>query len=586
MARVTKRRILLIVMLIIAISLITYTFLPQQPSQPLTKHTYDFIIFDIFSAKVEQPVTNLTVTVIGKNYNVSYDKPNKRDPILGGDFVYSFSNLTRGETYTIKIFSEEKVLLYNKTFTVYEDKSERITLNTQPLTVSVFVNDLPAKIPFNITIKSLEKNIEINKTLQAGGNLKISELPLGTYNIKIKYKKITLNETMLNLTGTIPSLTIRTNLYNSTIYVFDQNNKEVDNVFLDIIYDNEIIDSLVSSKNKFELKFLPPLKYNLVFKIYGVNLTVEPEPILDLSKEIKSNYNYTIFLGNLTLKVKYDDGKSARALKISINDLYNTFTGADGNATLINIPAKSKFELNIYRDILVAKIPVEISPSNNTLEITINKTKLQFNVTYHSTFGGEIKGYTIIHDQFNKTILLKTEISNHTLDILPGNYYIASYIINPLNESVNIYSKFIAINKTITVNITIPVGFRLNVNTNYPTVNVYLYYVNLKGNETLVDKKVGSLVSFYNLYVGSYKILIKTENLELSKIITINSTSEPEINISFNLTPSNNINSYIFNTLLLALILLIISITFFNYSYKAYKKKKEILKGEKIDNKK
>jgi hypothetical protein len=583
MAKLTKRAILLLITFIIGTTLVAYAFLFQPPQPPsATKHSYDFIFFDAISIKVEKPVTDLTVSIVGKNYNITLDKPNKKDPILNEEVVFSFSNLTRGETYTLKVFSKEHVLLYNKTFTVFEDKSERIELKSQPLTISVFVNDLPSPIPLNITIKNKEGNININKTSQAG-SINISEIPLGEYVIIVKHKKFTINETKININGTLPSFTIRTNLYNATIYIFDQNEKEIRNVFLNLIYNNEVLDLISSSTNKFELKYLPPLKYDLVFQLYGVNLTVEPAPILDLTTEIKPSYNYTAYLGNLTLKVKYDDGKEARGLKVSIHDLYNTFTGAQGNVTLLNIPAKSKFELKIYRDILVAKVPVELLPSNNTLEITINKISLQLNITYYYTFGGQLKGYTVFHDQFNKTNILKLEdFKNITLEIYPGNYYISSYIINPLNESINVYSKFIALNKTLTmINITLPVGFRLNIDTGDPSANVYLYYVNLKGNETLIDKKIGEKVSFYNLYLGSYKVLVEAENYKTSKIIMLNFTSEPELNISIKVAQANNINKYVFDNLILALIILTLAIIFFNFSYKTYKKKKELFKTKK-----
>jgi hypothetical protein len=583
MAKLTKRVILLLITFIIGTTLIAYTFLFQPPQPPpAAKHSYDFIFFDAISIKTEKPVTNLTVSVVGKNYNITLDKPNKQDPILKEEVVFSFSNLTRGETYTLKVFSKEQVPLYNKTFTVFEDKSERIELKSQPFTISVFINDLPSPIPLNITIKNKEGIININKTSQAG-SIHISEIPLGEYVVIVKHKKFTISETKININGTLPSFTIRTNLYNSTIYIFDQNKKQIKNVFLNLVYNNEVLDSFSSLTNKFELKYLPPLKYNLVFQLYGVNLTVKPEPILDLTTEIKPSYNYTAYLGNLTLKVKYDNGKEAKGLKVSIHDLYNTFTGAEGNVTLFNIPAKSKFGLKIYRDILVAKVPVELLPSNNTLEVTINKTKIQFNITYYSTFGGQLKGYTVIHDQFNKTNILKLEeIKNLTLEIYPGNYYISSYIINPLNESISIYSKFIALNKTLTsVNITLPVGFRLNIDTGNPSANVYLYYVNLKGNETLIDKKIGEKVSFYNLYLGSYKVLVETENYKASKIILLNTTSKPELNISIKIAQVNTINKYLFDNLVLTLIVLILAIIFFNFSYKIYKKKKELSKTKK-----
>jgi hypothetical protein len=583
MAKLTKRALLLLITFIIGTTLVAYAFLFQPPQPPsATKHSYDFIFFDAISIKTEKPVTNLTVSIVGKNYNITLDKPNKQDPILKEEVVFSFPNLTRGETYTLKVFSKEQVPLYNKTFTVFEDKSERIELKSQPFTISVFVNDLPSPIPLNITIKNKEGNININKTSQAS-SIHISEIPLGEYIVVVKHKKFTISETKININGTLPSFTIRTNLYNSTIYIFDQNKKGIKNVFLNLVYNNEVLDSYSSLTNKFELKYLPPLKYNLIFQLYGVNLTVEPEPILDLTKEIKSSYNYTAYLGNLTLKVKYDDGKEAKGLKVSIHDLYNTFTDTEGNVTLLNIPAKSKFELKIYRDILVAKVPVELLPSNNTLEVTINKIKVQFNLTYYSTFEGQLKGYIVIQDQFNKTNILKIgEIKNQTLEIYPGNYYISSYLINPLYESINIYSKFIALNKTLTmINITLPVGFRLNIDTGDPSANVYLYYVNLKGNETLIDKKIGEKVSFYNLYLGSYKVLVEAENYKTSKIIMLNFTSEPELNISIKVAQANNINKYVFDNLILALIILTLAIIFFNFSHKTYKKKKELFKTKK-----
>jgi hypothetical protein len=582
MVKITKRTILLFTTLTIGITLVAYVFLVSPPPPPVTKHTYDFIFFDAITVKIEKPVTNLTVSVVGKDYNVTLNKPNKQDPILKEEVVFSFSNLTRGETYTLKVFSDEKVFLYNKTFTVSEDRSERIELNSQSFTISVFVNDVPSTIPLNVTIKNKEGNININKTLKAG-SIRISQIPLGEYNVIVKHKKITINETKVNINGTLPSITIRTTLNNATIYIFDQNKKEIRNVFLNLIYNNEVLDLISSSTNKFELKYLPPLKYDLVFQLHGVNLTVEPSSILDLTTEIQPSYNYTAYLGNLTLKVKYDDGKEARGLKVSIHDLYNTFTGAQGNVTLLNIPAKSKFELKIYRDILVAKVPVELLPSNNTLEITINKISLQLNITYYSTFGGQLRGYTVIHDQFNKTNILKLEdFKNLTLEIYPGNYYISSYIINPLNESISVYSKFIALNKTLTsVNITLPVGFRLNIDTGNPSAKVYLYYVNLKGNETLFDEKIGEKVSFYNLYLGSYKVLVETENYKASKIILLNATSKPELNISIKIAQVNSINKYLFDNLVFALIILILAIIFFNFSYKIYKKKKELSKTKK-----
>jgi hypothetical protein len=582
MVKITKRTILLFTTLIIGITLIAYVFLVSPPPPPVTKHTYDFIFFDAITVKVEKPVTNLTVSVVGKDYNVTLNKPNKQDPILKEEVVFSFSNLTRGETYTLKVFSDEKVFLYNKTFTVSEDRSERIELNSQSFTISVFVNDAPSTIPLNVTIKNKGGDININKTLKAGF-IQISQIPLGEYNVIVKHKKITINETKVNINGTLPSITIRTTLNNATIYIFDQNKKEIRNVFLNLIYNNEVLDLISSSTNKFELKYLPPLKYDLVFQLHGVNLTVEPSSILDLTTEIKPSYNYTAYLGNLTLKVKYDDGKEARGLKVSIHDLYNTFTGAQGNVTLLNIPAKSKFELKIYRDILVAKVPVELLPSNNTLEITINKISLQLNITYYSTFEGQLRGYTVIHDQFNKTNILKLEdFKNITLEIYPGNYYISSYIINPLNESISVYSKFIALNKTLSsVNITLPVGFRLNIDTGNPSAKVYLYYVNLKGNETLIDEKIGEKVSFYNLYLGSYKVLVETENYKASKIILLNATSKPELNISIKIAQVNNINTYLLDNLVFALIILILAIIFFNFSYKIYKKKKELSKTKK-----
>jgi hypothetical protein len=582
MVKITKRTILLFTTLIIGIALIAYVFLVYPFPPPVTKHTYDFIFFDAITVKIEKPVTNLTVSVVGKDYNVTLNKPNKQDPILKEEAVFSFSNLTRGETYTLKVFSDEKVFLYNKTFTVSEDRSERIELNSQSFTISVFVNDAPSTIPLNVTIKNKEGNININKTLKAG-SIQISQIPLGEYNVIVKHKKITINETKVNINGTLPSFTIRTTLNNATIYIFDQNKKEIRNVFLNLIYNNEVLDLISSSTNKFELKYLPPLKYDLVFQLHGVNLTVEPSSILDLTTEIQPSYNYTAYLGNLTLKVKYDDGKEARGLKVSIHDLYNTFTGAQGNVTLLNIPAKSKFELKIYRDILVAKVPVELLPSNNTLEITINKISLQLNITYYSTFGGQLRGYNVIHDQFNKTNILKLEdFKNLTLEIYPGNYYITSYIINPLNESISVYSKFIALNKTLTsVNITLPVGFRLNIDAGNPSAKVYLYYVNLKGNETLIDEKIGEKVSFYNLYLGSYKVLVETENYKASKIILLNATSKPELNISIKIAQVNSINKYLFDNLVFALIILVLAIIFFNFSYKIYKKKKELSKTKK-----
>ncbi|MDT7865105.1 MAG: hypothetical protein RQ922_04400, partial [Thermoproteota archaeon] len=136
--------------------------------------------------------------------------------------------------------------------------------------------------------------------------------------------------------------------------------------------------------------------------------------------------------------------------------------------------------------------------------------------------------------------------------------------------------------KTLTmINITLPVGFRLNIDTGDPSANVYLYYVNLKGNETLIDKKIGEKVSFYNLYLGSYKVLVEAENYKTSKIIMLNFTSEPELNISIKVAQANNINKYVFDNLILALIILTLAIIFFNFSHKTYKKKKELFKTKK-----
>jgi hypothetical protein len=120
MAKLTKRALLLLITFIIGTTLVAYAFLFQPPQPPsATKHSYDFIFFDAISIKTEKPVTNLTVSIVGKNYNITLDKPNKQDPILKEEVVFSFSNLTRGETYTLKVFSKEQVLLYNKTFTVF-----------------------------------------------------------------------------------------------------------------------------------------------------------------------------------------------------------------------------------------------------------------------------------------------------------------------------------------------------------------------------------------------------------------------------------------------------------------------------------
>jgi len=587
MVKFTKTAVFFLLMLIIGISIIVYVFFPRQQVTEEEKFFYRVTFYDQISGKLNIPTTNITVKLVGENYNITLDKPNF------GNETYIFRNLTKG-TYNLLVYSKEfNLLLYNKTIEISRDVDEAITLPSQPLQIAVLINDKPSIYPYNVTIKN--EKIEVSKIISPGQVLYISQFPLGNYTVYAKYKDIVVNSTNINVAGSISYFTLKTILANVTVSLFYEKPTYINetlqytklplnNTSIYLIYQNKTIYTSSSSTNTFNITFIPLLNYTVMFNKGGLNLTLKESPYIDLSSfnGTVQHYNFTTIFGNLTVFVKYEDNNPARGILVKIGQ-YATYTGAEGNATFTELPANSKVKLIIERgNLKVLEKEVVIKENDLTIsEVIIHKIDYKIYLIPKGNIPEDLfTTYIIIQDDFNKSQIYKYYDKRLEIQLYPGIYYIGGYLILPSNNTYTVYEKYIALNQTRIENITVPVGYELKIFTKNPTDKVSLYYLIDNGNYILLNEKIGSDITFPNLSIGKYKIII-TNNGEyvFSTLFEINENSPNQISLSLDTHKPNVLENILLQTSLTLLVLLLVLsiIVFLNFRvfklFKSLKKK-------------
>lgn len=568
----SKRLITSLILFLIGISLIVYFFYPS-PTPPKL-YSYGVKVYDALGAKLSIPAKNITVVLQGitfKDFNETLSQPNL------GNSTYYFENLKPGE-YLLKIYSSHyNILLVNRTVTIEEDKIDTITLDSQTLSVSVNIGSKPSKFAYGLSIKNKDKGFIINGTIKPESTFVSGQLPLGNYSITLYYLGLEINKTDIKLNGTIAFFTFNTYVVNATFALYDSKGNLLKDTRLYLQHDSKSIGPFISSSNGLiNATNIPPLSFKAIFNYKGTNVTLKEDNLIDLSQPKNKIFNYTTYLGNLTLYVKYEDGTPAKGLHASVTPLVGGILGAEGNATFSDIPANKTYEITVDDTfIIVLKRNVTIKPEFNNITLIIPKYNLNLTLKGKNDIS-KFKIYFIIQNNFNKSIVMKIVDYKLNLQLNPGIYRIFAYVYSPINDTLLIYSEYLALNKTIEKSVDVNIGYSVNVNTSSADDVISLYYISNDNRNYLINKSSGNNVVFSNLVYGNYKIVVIRDGKYIaSYFLVINDRSPSIIYVNIDTTPNYYlIQNLQYGMILLLILLFALFITSF-LIYKSYKKKKE-----------
>lgn len=569
----SRRTLAFILLLIIGASLIFYFLYPPQPPQQPSYYSYSVKVYDAFSVKLNTPVKDVIVVLEGitnKEYNSSLKSPNLQNT------TYQFSNLTAGD-YLLKIYSAYNILLYNKTIFINENKEENIIIEAQPLTVYVNIDGSPSKFTYEVIAENLMKNFVLNGTIGPYSNHTFTELPLGEYSLSLKYLGLEISKVTLRLDGSTNSFTFNTSVVNSTFMLLDFKGKVLNETRLYLEHAGKTIGPFISSSEGIiNATNLPPLTFNVIFEYKGINVTVKENPSIDLSISENKTFKFTTDLANLTLYVKYDDGKPASGLNASLSPLIIAKLGVNGNYTFNEIPANVKLKLVIENNtFVILQKDILIEPNlNNTIELTIPKYTLSISLKGKGDISS-FKIFFVIQNDFNQSFVMRIDANKLELQLHPSIYRVYAYVYSPSNIPVLIYNEKIGLNKTIGKEVDAALGFSLAVSTSYSSDEIRLYYVDSTG-EQLIAKKQGSSAIFTDLMAGRYKVAVfREDEFIASKLILVNADSPQSIQINIDTTVPNTLLRDFAHGITLILILLSLIVLVSSLIYRGYKRRRE-----------
>lgn len=569
---ITRRTIAFILLLIIGASLIAYFFYPSsKPSAPT--YAYMLTIYDVFGNKTGVIAKNITVTLQGitfPDYNVTFKSPNQ------GNSSYFFSDLKAGY-YSLKIQSQYNILLYNKTIYIDKDKTETLVLPSQPLTIQLFVNGKPSKISYDISLMNLNRNFTLNATISStNATYTFSELPLGSYKLKLYYLALQVNETQFELSGSTSILTLNTRLLNATFLLKASNKNILNETSLYLEYEGKTIGPYTSSKNgTIFVNNIPPLKFKVVFNYKGINVTTDENAVIDFSSVTQRSFNFTTHLANLTLIAKYDNGAPAKGIGVFISSFIKGTLGNEGNITIKNIPANVNLNIKLNSSsLIIFSKNITLEPNkNNTVDLIISRYNLKINLKGYSDITN-FNIYFVVENVFNKTSL-QFKATNLNIDLYPSVYRLYVFVKTPSGGSLLIYREAFGLNSTFEKTVNVPLGYQIIVRTNSTDDIIQLYYVDQSGEYKIGEAK-GNQATFNNLVLGIYKIVVLRNGEYLaSSSVVINQDSPSQVYININTAKSPSIINFIQSSVLLLTILLII-VTFLSYLiYRNYQIRKE-----------
>ncbi|HLI46231.1 MAG TPA: hypothetical protein VKU94_03475 [Geobacterales bacterium] len=570
----SRRLIAVIILVIIGASLIAYFLYPQKPQQVSVTYTYYATVYDVIGNKTNTIAQNITVNLKGisnANINITLSSPNYNNS------TYQFSNLTAGD-YLLKITSKENLLLYNETLHIDKDTYQRIVIPAQPLTLQVLLNGAPSKVQYNLNLKNTDRNFNVNVTISTStGSYSFTEIPLGHYIVTMYYLGLPVNQTNIYLSGTSNFVNLNTKLLNLKFLLKDNRTGVLNQTSLYFMYQDKYIGPYVSASNgTITAQNVPPLKFNVIFSYKGLNVTTKESPILDLSSTSQTFFNFTTTLGNLTLKVHFDNGTPANGLGVILSPNLKATLGSEGNVTLLNLPAQVNIQLAINKSsyvILKTNITLE-SYKNNTINLVINKYSLKYTL---QTLGdiSKFKIYYLVQDNLNISPPQQILTSNLDIQLYPSIYTVYIFVYTPSNSSMLLYQESVVLNSTLNKSVKVPLGFTLNVNTSSNEDVITLYYVDQTGSYKVAQASGGN-AKFTDLIPGQYRVVVTRANSFISSTyLQISNGSPSEMSIYINTSSMFTLTQAVQESAIVLVILLII-VALLSYGvYRSYKSKKQ-----------
>src|SRR5579875_2530773 len=553
----SRRLIAVIILVIIGASLIAYFLYPQKPQQVSVTYTYYATVYDVIGNKTNTIAQNITVNLKGisnANINITLSSPNYNNS------TYQFSNLTAGD-YLLKITSKENLLLYNETLHIDKDTYQRIVIPAQPLTLQVLLNGAPSKVQYNLNLKNTDRNFNVNVTISTStGSYSFTEIPLGHYIVTMYYLGLPVNQTNIYLSGTSNFVNLNTKLLNLKFLLKDNRTGVLNQTSLYFMYQDKYIGPYVSASNgTITAQNVPPLKFNVIFSYKGLNVTTKESPILDLSSTSQTFFNFTTTLGNLTLKVHFDNGTPANGLGVILSPNLKATLGSEGNVTLLNLPAQVNIQLAINKSsyvILKTNITLE-SYKNNTINLVINKYSLKYTL---QTLGdiSKFKIYYLVQDNLNISPPQQILTSNLDIQLYPSIYTVYIFVYTPSNSSMLLYQESVVLNSTLNKSVKVPLGFTLNVNTSSNEDVITLYYVDQTGSYKVAQASGGN-AKFTDLIPGQYRVVVTRANSFISSTyLQISNGSPSEMSIYINTSSMFTLTQAVQESAIVLVILLII----------------------------
>jgi len=565
--RISRSVIAGIIIIIIAVGLIAYAILPKVEHHVQAKtYSASFTFYDVVSNKTSKPITSLTVKLYSLNYSSTLLAPNFANT------SYVFYNLTKG-SYNLIVYSPDNIVLYNETMSISENLTKSIVLSSQPLTIYVNLNGKTSILPYTIEIKSSVVNL--TKQLVPSLPLQIQELPLGEYNISVILNNLTINSTSVNLNGKINNVTINTFLYNVTLRLFDQNKKLVANSLVYLIYNNRTVYNITSQSGIFQLNNVPPFNYSVKFSYKGINFTVPPYSI-KVNKN-STNFNFTSYFTNATFNLAYQNRLPAKGLLVEISNNATGITNTNGTINFTYIPANVSIDVKVLRGgIIVLNQLLRLSYKANVFNFIIQNSTLDLKlVGVNNQPVSNV--FIILQDSFNSSFILNLSKPIINFSLYPSNYLVQVYTYEIANEqTLLVYKSYLIINQTVSKTIILPVGYTLKVNTNNSSSVVLLYYVSNNYGDVLINQGQGSSVTFNNLVMGTYKIVLTINGeYENSTLITITNSTQQVYNVNI-IIPKVKTTATLYPSFILSAVLTVLIATFIFLSYRDYKKKKSV----------
>ncbi len=567
-----RRTLAFLILLILGSSLLIYFIYPYEAPSAPQRFSYGVTVYDVISEKAGIPAKNITVILEGltTNYNSSLKSPNLRNE------TYYFANLTSGN-YLLKIYSSYGILLYNKTINLVENKLDTVTLRSQPFIVSVTIGGKPSPFTYKVTMKNLEYGYVFNETIQAQSTATFTQIPLGNYSISLYYLGFEINRTSLNINASLNFYTFKTYVVNATFGLLDEKGNLLNQTKLYLEHNSKSIGPFLPSSNSTLINAinLPPLKFNVTFEYKGINVTLKENPLVDLTSNDKKSFNFTTYLGNLTVKVSYDDGRPAKGLSVALSPLLGGILGVEGNQTFTNIPANVALKISVEDTFLeVLQKEITIVPNfNNSIELIIPKHNLNINLVGNGDISS-FKIFFVVQNNFNKSIVYRINSYSLNIQLYPAVYRVFAYVYSYSNNTILLYSEYLALNKTIVKDVNVSIGYSIVVNTSYPDDEIIIYYVDFNG-DFLVAKNKGNSVLVNNLIPGDYKIVVLRDGKYVaSEFVVINMKSPQRIQINIDTTTTDPL-FLVFQSaipVLFVLFLLLFLATFF--AFKLYRKRK------------